>query len=263
MLNRKMLTYIILVLGLVITLGIRVEADNSLSHVLPGFQQYQITIITPKGEEEYDYLVSFSVDSQAKNINVYTDGAEYKTNSFYDLDLNLISSEMIVTSEEDIERVGFNRRTADCSGDGSQINIDFYLADDLQLSRVIHLKEQAVEFEVLGLYLQALLLQNSTDFHGQLIDINGIGRYELDSKVLTVREIKKLAAGRHMAWQVKEILDKADDIYVFSIGYNGMLSWFFPARFHVVLEKQTPHRILAFWGGSSDLLRYHVYTYQK
>jgi len=74
----KMLTYIILVLGLVITLGIRVEADNSLSHVLPGFQQYQITIITPKGEEEYDYLVSFSVDSQAKNINVYTDGAEYK-----------------------------------------------------------------------------------------------------------------------------------------------------------------------------------------
>jgi len=172
---------------------------------LPGFQQYQITIITPKGEEEYDYLVSFSVDSQAKNINVYTDGAEYKTNSFYDLDLNLISSEMIVTSEEDIERVGFNRRTADCSGDGSQINIDFYLADDLQLSRVIHLKEQAVEFEVLGLYLQALLLQNSTNFHGQLIDINGIGRYELDSKVLTVREIKKLAAGRHMAWQVKEI----------------------------------------------------------
>ncbi|NMB39750.1 MAG: hypothetical protein GX994_09355, partial [Firmicutes bacterium] len=47
MLYRKMSTYIILVLSLVITLGIPVEADNYLSHVLPGFQQYQITIITP------------------------------------------------------------------------------------------------------------------------------------------------------------------------------------------------------------------------
>lgn len=263
MFSRKLATYIVIVLSLVIFFGIQVKANDSLTNVLPAFQQYRVTIITPAGEEEYDYLVNFSLDSAAKKVNVYTGGAEYITDSYYDLDLNLITSEMKVISEEDWARVGFDRRIAGCSEDGSQIKVDFYLTGELQDSRVLHIKEQAVEFEVLGLYLQALLSKNITDFHGQLIDINGIGKYELDAKVLTVKEINKLAVGRHMAWQVKEILDRAEDICVFSIGYDGMLRWFFPVRFHVVLEKDEPHRILAFWGGSSDLLRYHIYTYQQ
>ena len=136
----------------------------------------------------------------------------------------------------------------------------FYLDGKLQDTREVYLPQQATEVEVLGLYLQALLNQNRTDFHGLILDLNASGRYQLDSRVLTDKQFEALIRQKNMAPQIRDML-AAGQITVFSIGYNGILRLFFPTRFHVVLEKAAPHRILAYWAGSGKRLRYVVYEF--
>ncbi len=260
MFNRKYFI-IFFIVSIIFLTGIEVNATDSLLPLLQEHQQYKITIITPQGEAEYDYFVDFAVDHMEKKVKVYTKGTGYITTSYYGADLGLINSEMEVVNQADVERVGFNHRIATATSDDN-IEIEFLLAETLMDKKKLKLKEQAVEFEILGLYLQGLLLQETTEFHGHLVDINGVGKYELNSKILDNKEIQKMASGKNIPPQVVNILNEPQNIYVFSLGYNGMLRWFFPVRFHVVLEKEKPHRILAFWGGSSDLLRYHLYSYQ-
>lgn len=257
--------FIIAIIG-IIFLGISwsgVEAADSLLEVLPVDQLYQISVLTPSGEDEYDYFVRFQVDETANQLKVITNGPQYRMESVYDDRLQLLTSEMTVISKEDAIRVGFDHRYAVYTPNTRKINITYYLDGVFQVNREIKLDQTAAEIEVTGLYLQALLLNGETNFHGRLIDLNSGGKMQLDSRLLTNKEIQKLAQEKRMAPQVKSILENSDDIYVFSIGYDGILRLFFPARFHVVLEKAAPHRILAFWGGSGDTMRYHYYQYQE
>lgn len=254
---------IITVLIVVIFGGVVGLATDGLTLIdLPPVQLYEITTITPEGVEEYRNQVTFSVFIELNEVEVVTTGSDYVTKSIYDLNFQLLTSDMQVIDPEDAYRVGFDQRLANYISEDDRIEIKFYLDNEKQDEREIYLKDYGIEMEVLGLALQTQLLREETDFHGQIIDINGVGRYNLDSDLLTPKEITKLAEGRHMAPQVQTILANNEDIYVYSFGYNGMLRWFFPMRFHVVLEKEIPHRILAFWGGSGDLLRYQVYQYQ-
>lgn len=243
--------------------GIFASATPLAVDLLPLFQQYMITTITPEGDEEYSNSVSFLIQPELNQVLVNTTGSDYLTKSIYDLKLQLLSSDMRVVDQADAIRVGFDQRFAEFFPADERIDIKYILENEVQDERELFLKDFGIEMEVAGLALQNLLLQGETEFHGQLIDINGAGRYNLDSKVLSATEISKLADGRQMAPQVRDMLSKPDDIIVFSIGYDGMLRWFFPVRFHVILAKEAPHHVLAFWGGSGNLLRYQIYQLQK
>jgi len=248
---------------LLVSGSLAVEAAESIISALPEEQLYQIAIVTPQGEEEYVYDVLFQVDKSSGQVLVTTTGSGYTMESRYDQDLKLLQSEMLVVQERDVARVGFDRRSSVYDPEENRIFLAFYLNDRLQDTREIYLKEEGTEIEVLGIYLQSLLLQNRTDFHGNLVDLNGTGRYILDSSVLADKQVSDLARKKNTAPQIQELLADPDQVEVFSIGYDGILRWFFPTRFNVVLEAEAPHRILAFWAGSGDLLRYHLYRYQE
>lgn len=247
---------------MLLSLTITVVAESPLALGLPTKQQYEVRIITTEDIEEYRYLIDFVVDQENQKLYVTTTGDEYTNDAVYDLDFLLLDSKMHVLKQEDVERVGFDSRVAVYDQEKHRIAIEFYQEDRMQDDREIYLQQYGTEMEVLGLNLQALLLNNQFDFHGQLVDLNGIGRYSLDSKLLSGEEIKKLADAKNMADSVRSILNETE-VYAFTLGYRGILRLFFPIRFHVVLEQAVPHRILAFWGGSSNLLRYHVYDYRE
>lgn len=257
--------FILITLSLLIVFSacLIVNAADSVISWLPETQRYQISIITPQGEAEYVYDVLFEIDPENGQATVTTTGSGYTMESRYDADLRLHYSEMQVVNQHDAGRVGFDRRSAVYDPEENRIILAFYLNERLQDTREIYLHDEGTEIEVLGLYLQSLLLQNRTDFHGKLVDLNGSGRYQLDSRVLTAKQVRDLTKKKNTAPQVQQLLQDPEQVTVFSIGYDGILRWFFPTRFHVVLESEAPHRILAFWAGSGDRLRYHLYDYQE
>lgn len=178
---------------LLVSGSLAVEAAESIISALPEEQLYQIAIVTPQGEEEYVYDVLFQVDKSSGQVLVTTTGSGYTMESRYDQDLKLLQSEMLVVQERDVARVGFDRRSSVYDPEENRIFLAFYLNDRLQDTREIYLKEEGTEIEVLGIYLQSLLLQNRTDFHGNLVDLNGTGRYILDSSVLADKQVSDLA----------------------------------------------------------------------
>lgn len=259
----RRLTLVICLLFLVSMLASG-STTASLIESLPVRQQYQVQIITPLGEEEYRYFVDYQVLEDAQQLQVTIDGSGYISTTFYDHRLNLIQGEMEVIDTEDIARVGFDRRVAIAIPEKEQIILEFYLAEDLQLSRELYPpNNNATEIGILGLYLQALLHKSgiaNLEFHGNLFDINRGSYFKLGTSLLTDAEVEKLAAGLRVPQQVKAILSDPNQIFVFKLGYTGIVRWFIPNQFYVVLEKAAPHRILAFWGGSSKLLRYEIYS---
>lgn len=234
-------------------------AAEAVIGYLPDNQLYRVAIITPDGDEEYVYQVEYRVE--AGRLFASTIGPGYTMESRYDADLRLLNSEMAVLTSEDAVRIGFDRRVAAYDPEEEQYVLVYYLEDKLQSTREIRLREQATEIEVLGLHLQALLNQGRTDFHGRLLDLNSPGKMQLDSRILTDKQIKDLANQKKMAPQVRSLLEKREEIIVFSIGYDGFLRFFFPTRFYVVLENTAPYRILSYWAGSGERLRFHIYQF--
>jgi|GEM_PF-652632 len=236
-------------------------AARPIVDYLPKSQLYRVAIITPAGAEEYVYQVEFRVDADTSQLLASTLGPGYTMESRYDADLRLLNSEMVVLTSEDAARVGFDRRVAAYDAVEEKYVVFYYLEGTVQDSREVVIKEQATEIEVLGLHLQALLNAGRTDFSGSLLDLNAPGRMQLDTRVLTDKQVRDLSGKRDVAPQIKAILEKTDQVTVFTIGYDGILRFFFPTRFYVILEKAAPHRILAYWAGSGERLRYVLYQF--
>lgn len=192
----------LLILLAVLLAGWTVQVDASaeaLIDFIPGRQVYRVAIITPSGVEEYVYHVEFQVNPGTRELKVSTDGPGYTMESRYDADLGLLNSEMKVVTGEDAARVGFDHRVAAFDSVEDKMVLAFYLDGKLQDTREVYLPQQATEVEVLGLYLQALLNQNRTDFHGLILDLNASGRYQLDSRVLTDKQFEALIRQKHGA----------------------------------------------------------------
>lgn len=260
--NTKFIGVLLFVLVIASLTNISHGQAVSLGSILPANQEYEIEIITPAGIMEYEYKTSFSKDDATQRIRAYTDGPGYTTESFYDYDLAFIESVMQVNNESDVYRVGFDQRLAKFVPESGEVLIDFLFDDVSQLKKEIKLSKdgEGTEMEILGLHLQAMLLQGDTNFHGYLLDVNNGAKYRIDVNLLNAKDIAKLAAEPRMTPQVKAILENNEDVIVYSLGYNGILRLFFPTRFHIVLDKTAPYQTLAFWGGSGQALRYHLYT---
>lgn len=261
----KRFTVVFLLLAVLLVSWQPVQGADQLTDAVIGFlpqrQLYRVAIVTPGGVEEYVYQAEFRIDADTRQLRASTDGPGYTMESRYDGNLRLLNSEMVVLNSEDAARVGFDHRVAAYDTVEGKYVLVFYLEGKLQDTREVYLQEQATEIEVLGLHLQALLNQGRTDFHGLMLDLNAPGRYKLDARVLTEKQVQALAELKNMAPQVKSMLENPEQITVFSIGYDGILRFFFPTRFHVVLEKTAPHRVLAYWAGSGERLRFHVYEF--
>ncbi len=228
--------------------------------VLPSVQDYQIDIVTPSGDVEYSYTSQMKVDTALNQIVIKAEGSSYTSHSMYDMNLHLLQSQLIVTSAEDQERIGFDQRMARLTDDNLLV-VEFFLDQQLQDDREVKVPEETVDIESLGLYLQGLMLQGITEFHGNLFDINSANKFNrLRVDFMDVSALERLNRKSNFPPQVAAFMEDTQRIQVISLGLAGLVRIFFPHRFYVVLENEAPYHILGFWGGSSAHLRYHVYT---
>ncbi len=240
--------------------GLATGMAQSLPDSLPDLQGYRIDILTPDDVIEYSYTTSMRIDRDLAQITIAATGPSYQSKSVYDLSFLLLSSELEVRAKDDIERIGFDRRTAFIDIEVDRLVLEFFLEQESQQIREHDIPTETVDIESLGLYLQSLVLAGETTFHGNLYDSNSGDKFNrLQVSLLKQSEIDKLVRQSTFPETMNVMLKDSDNIIVFSLGLRGLIRIFFPHRFYVVLEKQAPHHILGFWGGSSQRLRYHVY----
>lgn len=221
-------------------------ADQNLSRLLPPVQHYTVSIINPDDHRLYAYEKKVTVDPASGELTIHDTGRDYDYTGRLDRDFRLLESDLRFKKAADIEKLGYDQRVTTYRADEAVMEFSVLTGGKILYTKEIALEEQAYDLESFCFFVQALQNKGRNTFRGNVINMNNGQLIAVEMKPLGGRELQKLLAKKNLPARIRS-LDEAGH-YFYAMGVTGWSKIFFTYKFYLILEREAPHRIKAFWG---------------
>ncbi|NLW56477.1 MAG: hypothetical protein GX050_07675 [Firmicutes bacterium] len=221
-------------------------AYRGLSQLLPAVQHYNVSIINPEDVLLYAYEKKVTVEPESGQLTILDTGRDYEYTGYLDRDFRLLESNLLFKKAVDIEKLGYDQRVTTCRADEGVMEFTVLTGGEVLYTKEIALEEQAYDLETFCFFVQALQNKGLNTFQGNVINMNNGQLIAVEMKPLGGRELQRLLDKKNLPSRLRS-LEEAEH-YFYVMGVTGWSRIFLTYKFYLILERQAPHRVKAFWG---------------
>lgn len=268
--NRK---YIIVIAVMVSAIGL-LHAKNVIQEYLddnpyvlfnslPAYEEYSGEIYRLDGALYSEMKMIVDRDTMDGYLFIEYYSADEITKITFNSNFRFIGSRTIVVSDQDLllEELTFDSYQT-IYDDFKNRYIVQYLSNETVISEeTVKPDWDAVSFEALRFLLQAVLINEGSDFKTSVFMIEDGGTYTIKFTLKETDNLKKMEPKYDYPPTFEQVSDQDEDVYVFEINPQDITGKFTGIKFYAAYERDYPHKFIAYWGGSKNYTEF-VYMYE-
>lgn len=219
---------------------------QDLSRLLPSVQQYIVTIINPEDALLYSYEKKVSVEPESGRITIEDSGRDYEYTGYLDKDFLLLKSNLRFKKAADLEKLGYDQRVTTYRAEEGVMEFAVLTGGRPLYSKEIEMEKNTFDLESFSFYAQALQHKGIDTFRGNVINMNSGQLIKVEMTLLSGRALQKMMNKKNLPGRIRSLDEEEHYFYVMGVsGWNKLL---FTYKFYLILERNAPHRVKAFWG---------------
>lgn len=262
-LARRMVALGLVVMIAVLTAGL-VHGETKIllrpypdfSKLFPDHESFQGETIQFGGKVSAIVNNTVKIDRTNGDIDVSITSKKFEYRGSFDNSFNLRKSVYLFKDQDLIKLVGHDKRVTSAEQSQKSISIEYYLNNRQKNVKKITCDQNTVDTDILLFYLHGRLLDGNDRFNTSLITKSSGMKVNAGFRLITTSDLQKLSPEYNFPPIMKKIIDQKVDRYVYIMELNGIEKVFYPYRYYYVYDKEAPHNLIAYWGGSVKLAEY-------
>lgn len=229
--------------------------NSDFSKLFPGNESFYGETVQFGGKICATVNNSVEIDPANGDIDIAIVSKEFEYRGSFDNYFKLKNSVFLFKDKDLVKLVGHDKRVTDAELP-QKYSIRYYLNDKQKDVKQITYDNNTVDSDILLFYLQGKLLEGNSKFNISLISKgNGMKVNAVFRRLLTA-DLQKLSPEYNFPSEMKKLLEQKVERYVYIMDLSGVAKIFYPYRYYYIYTKESPHNLIAYWGGSPKTAEY-------
>lgn len=169
--------------------------------------------------------------------------------------LRVLKSEFSFRNPEIVKSLGHDQRITITDSSRKTMTIKYYLQGREKETKTFSYDQNTIDSDTLIVYLQGMLLSGVQQFNSNLIVKGDRLKVGVNFRLLEVSDFTPDPES-NLPEKLVQFLKGKTEKYIYEMKLTGVLNLFVPGKYYYVFEKTPPHKLIAYWGGTSNRAEY-------
>ncbi|HEX3044210.1 MAG TPA: hypothetical protein VHY08_05610 [Bacillota bacterium] len=165
--------------------------------------------------------------------------------------LRVVKSEFLFRNPEIIKSLGHDQRITISDPSKKAMTIKYYLQGREKESKTFSYDFNTIDSDTLIVFLQGMLLSGVQQFNCDLIAKGQRMKINVNFRLSEVAGFTPDPES-NLPEKLVQFLAQKTEKYIYEMKLTGVLNLIVPGKYYYVFEKTLPHRLIAYWGGTSN-----------
>lgn len=262
----------LLILGVLLSVpsqalnNFRINEKDDFSKILPKSQSLNMALLSDK-QKIVNSTITVSVDDE--NIIEYkNEWPEGEYTAYLNKDLSFRKSIKLekktpatvkASIGNSVVDLPYNKRVVEYNPKTKKMNITYFLNEKQQTEFDLTVDKNNIDMDLIGLYFQTLFYKKSVEpFNCDIVIPDMRRTLNVDITIKKTKSLCSLSPEYEFPQKLKTISNLSEESTVFIVQATGLTAMFYPHRFYLFYDEDSPYSLIAWWGGAPKEVLFFV-----